>query len=165
MILMQISIIVAMDRNRVIGKKGALPWHLSADLKHFKATTMGKPIVMGRKTYESIAHPLAGRENIVLTHDITYQAEGCTVLHHFDELYDHCKDCKEVMITGGSAIYATALDKATRIYLTEVQTAIEGDTRFPDYDRSRWHEISRQDYKADANNDFDYSFLVLERND
>lgn len=152
-----------MDKNRVIGKGDALPWHISEDLKLFKKITMGKPIVMGRKTHESIGRPLPGRENIILTRDATYQAEGCTVLNSMDELFQHCNDVDEVMITGGAEIYKLALDKASNLYLTEVHTEIAGDTCFPEFDRSEWKEISRDDYKADEKNEFDYSFVLLER--
>lgn len=160
---MQLSIIVAMDRNRVIGKDDTLPWHISADLKNFKKITMGKPIVMGRKTHESIGRPLPGRENIIITRDKTYQAEGCTVLHSIDEIFEHCKDVEEVMITGGSEIYKHTLDQATRLYLTEVHTEVEGDTFFPEFDRKQWNEVSREEFDSDEKNEFDYSFLILER--
>ncbi|MFT5397005.1 MAG: dihydrofolate reductase [Gammaproteobacteria bacterium] len=160
---MQLSIIVAMDHNRVIGNKDSLPWHISADLKNFKKITMGKPIVMGRKTHESIGRPLPGRENIIITRDETYQAEGCTVLNCIDEIFEHCKDVEEVMITGGSEIYKHTLDQATRLYLTEVHTEIEGDTFFPEFNRAEWSEVSREAYTADEKNDFDYSFVLLEK--
>ncbi len=160
---MQLSIIVAMDRNRVIGNNDTLPWHISADLKNFKKITMGKPIVMGRKTHESIGRPLPGRENIIITRDETYQAEGCTVLNSIDEIFEHCKDVEEVMITGGSEIYKHTLDQATRLYLTEVHTEVEGDTLFPEFNRNAWCEVSREAFKADEKNEFDYSFILLER--
>ncbi len=160
---MQLSIIVAMDRNRVIGKGDGLPWHISSDLQNFKKITMGKPIIMGRKTHESIGRLLPGRENIILTREESYKAEGCTVLHNMDELFEHCKDVDEVMITGGSEIYKISLEQATRLYLTEVHAEIEGDTYFPEFDRNEWNETSREDYHADNKNEFDYSFTVLER--
>lgn len=161
---MQLSIIVAMDRNRVIGKNDTLPWHISADLKHFKNITMGKPIVMGRKTHESIGRPLPGRENIIITRDETYRAEGCTVLNSLEAIFEHCRDIEEVMITGGSEIYQSTLGKASRLYLTEVDAEIEGDTFFPEFDRHEWNEMSRETHNADDKNEFDYSFVVLERN-
>jgi dihydrofolate reductase len=160
---MQLSIIVAMDRNRVIGKGDTLPWHISSDLKNFKKLTMGKPIIMGRKTHESIGQPLPGRENIILTRDETYQAEGCTVLHSLNEIFEHCKNIEEVMVTGGSEIYQHTLKQASRLYLTEVHTEIKGDTFFPEFDRSEWNELSRKGFKADEKNEFDYSFVLLER--
>jgi dihydrofolate reductase len=160
---MQLSIIVAMDRNRVIGRGDTLPWHISSDLKNFKKITMGNPIIMGRKTHESIGRPLPGRENIILTRDKNYSSEGCTVLHSMDEIFEHCKEVVEVMITGGSEIYKLSLEQATRLYLTEVHTEIEGDTFFPEFDRSEWREVSREDHSSDEKNEFDYSFVLLER--
>ncbi len=160
---MQLSIIVAMDRNRVIGRGDTLPWHISTDLKNFKKITMGNPIIMGRKTHESIGRPLPGRENIILTRDKNYTSEGCTVLHSMDEIFEHCKEVDEVMITGGSEIYKLSLEQATRLYLTEVHTEIEGDTFFPEFDRSDWREVSREDHSSDEKNEFDYSFVLLER--
>jgi dihydrofolate reductase len=160
---MQLSIIVAMDRNRVIGRGDTLPWHISSDLKNFKKITMGNPIIMGRKTHESIGRPLPGRKNIILTRDKNYSSEGCTVLHSMDEIFEHCKEVDEVMITGGSEIYKLSLEQATRLYLTEVHTEIEGDTFFPEFDRSEWREVSREDHSSDEKNEFDYSFVLLER--
>ncbi len=160
---MKLSLIVAMDRNGVIGAKGDLPWKLSADLQNFKKLTMGKPIVMGRKTHESIGKPLPGRENIILTRDTHYQAEGCTVLQSPDELLKHCNNADEVMITGGAEIYRTTLKQATHLYLTEVHTEVEGDTFFPEFDHSEWKELSREGFKANEKNEFDYSFVLLER--
>lgn len=152
-----------MDRNHVIGKGDTLPWHISSDLKHFKKITMGKPIVMGRKTHESIGRPLPGRENIILTRDKNYQAEGCTVLNSMEEIMEHCKEAEEVMITGGAEIYKLSLAQASYLYLTEVHAEIDGDTFFPEFDRSEWNEVFREDYKADEKNEFDYSFVLLER--
>jgi dihydrofolate reductase len=160
---MKLSIIVAMDRNRVIGKNDTLPWRISEDLKYFKRVTMGKPIVMGRKTHESIGRPLPGRENIILTRDQNYQTEGCTVLHSVEEILEHCNDINEVMITGGSEIYKQTFEKVTRLYLTEVHAEVDGDTYFPEFDRDEWEEISREDFEADEKNEFDYSFVLLER--
>lgn len=161
---MLISIIVAMDDDGVIGVEGGLPWRLSSDLKHFKAITMGKPIIMGRKTHESIGRPLPGRENIILTRDKTYQAEGCTVLYSLDDLFMHCRYHDEVMITGGAELYKQFLPRAKLIYLTEVHTQVNGDTFFPSYNADEWEEIDRQDFKADEKNEYDYSFVVLQKN-
>ena len=160
---MQLSIIVDMDRNRVIGKNDNLPWHISSDLKNFKKITMGKPIIMGRKTHESIGRPLPGRENIILTRDKNYQADGCTVLHSLEDIFEYCKNVDEIMITGGSEIYKQSLEQASRLYLTEVHTEIEGDTFFPEFDLNQWTEISREAFKADEKNEFDYSFVILKR--
>ncbi len=160
---MKLSLIVAMDENGVIGANGDLPWHISADLQNFKKITMGKPIVMGRKTHESIGRPLPGRENIILTRDSNYQAEGCTVLQSLNEIFEHCKNVDEVMITGGAEIYKHTLEQASHLYLTEVHTEIKGDTFFPEFSRDDWVEVEREDHSADDKNDFDYSFVVLKR--
>ncbi len=160
---MIVSLIVAMDRNHVIGHHGKLPWHISADLKNFKAITMGKPIIMGRKTHESIGRPLPGRENTVVTRDRNYKAEGCTVLHSLDEVFKKFKNHEEIMIMGGADLYKQTLAKANRIYLTEVHAEVAGDTYFPEFDRETWDETSRQDFRSDTKNDHDYSFVILER--
>ena len=160
---MKVSIMVAMDRNGIIGSNDRLPWHLSADLKHFKTITMGKPIVMGRKTCESIGRPLPGRENIVVTQDRNYQTEACTVLHSLEEVYAHCQDADEIMIMGGAELYRQTIDRADRIYLTEVHASCDGDTGFPEFDRNLWCEIRREDFRADEKNEFDFSFVILDR--
>ena len=160
---MIISIIVAMDRQGIIGMNYTLPWHLSSDLRNFKKVTMGKPIVMGRKTHTSIGRALPGRENIVLSADPDYRAEGCTVMHSLEEVLACLKEREEVIFMGGADIYAQVLERTDRIYLTEVHAEVTGDTRFPYFDRSAWKEISRQNFKADDRNELDYSFVVLER--
>ena len=152
-----------MDRNNVIGKDNDLPWRLSADLKHFKAVTMGKPIVMGRKTHESIGRPLPGRKNIVMTRFSGFIAEGCTVAHSLDDAFQAAGDADEVMIMGGSAIYDQSLARANRLYITEVNADVEGDVYFPEFNKSEWVEIERENYSADEKNNFDYSFVILER--
>lgn len=153
-----------MDRNGIIGKDYTLPWRLSSDLKYFKAVTMGKPIVMGRKTHESIGRPLPGRDNVVLSRETDYQAEGCTVLNSLEDVYKRYADAGEVMVMGGADLYEQTLDKATRIYLTKVHAEVDGDTWFPKIDWDIWEEVGRQDFKADARNEYDYSFVILERN-
>lgn len=160
---MKISIIVAMDTKGVIGKDNELPWRLSADLKNFKQITMGKPIVMGRKTHESIGHVLPGRENVVITRDSSYMAKDCTVLHSIECAYAKYKQLNEIMIMGGAELYAQTIEKADLIYLTEVHADCEGDTFFPVFDRSEWKEVQREDHRADENNEFDYSFVLLEK--
>jgi dihydrofolate reductase len=157
------SLIVAMSENRVIGREGSLPWHLPADLKHFKETTMGHPIVMGRKNHEDIGRPLPGRQNIVLTHQDGYTAEGCTVIHEPEELEDVVPDGSEVMIIGGAEIYALFFPKVTRMYLTLVHAEIEGDIYFPAFGVGRWKETARQFHKADEANRYDYTFVTMER--
>jgi dihydrofolate reductase len=160
---MRISLIVAMDRNGVIGAAGRLPWRLPADLRRFKAITMGKPIVMGRRTHESIGRPLPGRENIVMTRDRDFRAPGCTILHGVDAVLEHCRGAEEIMIMGGAELYRQLLPKADRIYLTEVNASVAGDTYFPAWDRASWREISRQPFAADGANQYSGSFVVLER--
>lgn len=158
-----ISLIVAMDRNCLIGARGRLPWRLPADLRHFKSLTLGKPIVMGRKTHESIGRVLPGRENIILTRDPDYRREGCTVLHGIAELFRHCALAEEVMIMGGAELYRQMLDRAQRIYLTEVDAEFDGDTYFPQFDRRHWREVRRQEIAVDETNPYSCSFVTLER--
>jgi dihydrofolate reductase len=160
---MKISIIVAMDKKGVIGLEGDLPWHLSADLKHFKAITMGKPLIMGRKTHESIGRPLPSRQNIVLTHSQDFKAEGCVVVHSLEDAFQAAGDVDEVMIMGGSGIYDQSLMLADRLYLTEVHADVKGDVSFPEFDKSQWIEIEREAHIADEKNEFDFSFIVLEK--
>ena len=152
-----------MDRNRVIGRGGALPWHISSDLKNFKKITMGKPILMGRKTHDSIGKPLPGRENIILTNNKKYSAEGCTVKNTLDEVYSYCEEQLELVVMGGAILYSQTLDKADKLYITEVNASVNGDTFFPEYKSNQWREILRETFNADENNEFDYSFTVLER--
>ena len=160
---MIISIIVAMDKKGVIGHEGDLPWHLSVDLKHFKAITMGKPLIMGRKTHESIGRPLPGRKNIIMTHSSGFIAEGCTVVHSLDDAFQAAGDANEVMIMGGAGLYEQSLERANRLYLTEVHADISGDVYFPEFNKDDWIEIEREDHSADDKNDFDFSFVVMER--
>ena len=152
-----------MDKNGVIGRDNDLPWRLSADLKHFKAVTMGKPIVMGRKTHDSIGRPLPGRKNIVMTRSSGYVAEGCTVVNSLDEAIHEAGDVNEIMIMGGAGLYEHMLTHANKIYLTEVHTVVEGDVYFPEFDKTKWTEIERENHFANEKNDFDYSFVVLEK--
>ena len=160
---MKISLIVAMANHRVIGKGNALPWHLPADLRHFKATTMGHPIIMGRKTHESIGRPLPGRTNIVVTHKRDFRAEGCVVVHSLHEALQAAGEADEVFIMGGASLYEQALPLADRIYLTRIDADIDGDTYFPEIDWTEWQEIERQAFQPDAKNPHAYSFLIIER--
>ena len=160
---MIISLIVAMDRQGVIGAGGALPWRLSGDLRHFKAITMGKPIIMGRKTHESIGRPLPGRQNIVLTRQPGYTAPGCDVFHDAQSALAACAGHEEVMVMGGAALYEQFLPRAARIYLTRVEAEVDGDTWFPPFDDSAWNQVERRDHPADERNEYPYSFQVLER--
>ena len=160
---MIISLIVAMDRRGVIGLDGALPWRLSADLRNFKAITMGKPLVMGRKTHESIGRPLPGRQNIVLTRQRDYTAQGCDICHDAEQALAACTGAEEVMVMGGAALYELFLPRAGRIYLTRVQAEVDGDTWFPPFDASAWREVERRDQPADERNEHPCSFLLLEK--
>jgi len=152
-----------MDKKGVIGFEGVLPWRLSADLKHFKAITMSKPLIMGRKTHESIGRPLPGRKNIVLSHAKDFDAGGCTIVHSLDDAFQAAGDVDEVIIMGGSGIYDQSLARAGRLYLTEVHADVSGDVYFPEFNKGEWLEIEREEHSADEKNDFDYSFVILER--
>ena len=160
---MRMSLIVAMDEQGVIGDAGGLPWRLSADLKHVKKTTMGKPIIMGRKTHESIGKPLPDRENIVISRNPRYRPEGCTVFKDLESALEYCSKNDEVFIMGGSELFRMTIGVATRIYLTEVHARVQGDTWFPQFNRGEWREISREDHPADDKNEYPYSFAVLEK--
>jgi len=166
---MKLALIWAMSRNRVIGRNNALPWHLSEDLRYFKRVTMGKPIIMGRKTWESIGRPLPGRTNIVITRDHDFQAAGVRVVHSLDDalrLAEHIgviEGAEEAVVIGGAEIYALALPKAERLYLTQVHAEVQGDAWFPEFDLSKWQELAREDFNAEGPNPYPYSFIVLER--
>ena len=158
-----ISIIVAASENGVIGADGALPWRLSDDLRHFKAVTMGKPIVMGRKTWDSIGRPLPGRQNIVITRQAGFEAAGCDVVASTDAAVAAAGNAEEIMIIGGSEIYQLFLSRAERIYLTRVHADIEGDASFVLPDAGAWRLTSDQRHAADDRNEFDYSFRRYDR--
>ena len=159
----RLSIIVAMDRNGLIGKDNQLPWRLPADLKHFKWVTMGKPVIMGRKTFESIGKPLPGRVNIVLTSRAMYQNPGCIVVNSLDAAIEAAGPVSEVMIIGGAALYDESLPRADRIYLTQVQAELEGDTWFPPLDESDWLVVQQAEHNADESNPYGYVFKTLDR--
>ncbi len=152
-----------MASNRVIGINNTLPWHLPADFKHFKSVTMGKPILMGRKTFESIGRPLPGRTNIIITNNKLYSADGCYVANSIDEALAMTRDAEEVMVIGGASFYQQTLALAQRIYVTIIHHAFEGDAYFVTLDDTDWHEVERIDCDADDNNRFPYSFITLER--
>lgn len=160
---MKLAIIVATDEQRLIGKDNDLPWKLSADLQYFRRVTMGKPLIMGRNTHESIGRALPGRKNIVVTKNTGYQAEGCCVVHSIDKAIDACDDAEEVMVMGGASLYTQLLPQADRLYLTQVHARLEGDTWFPDWQNTDWQEVSREDHLADDKNDYPYSFIVYDR--
>ncbi|MDH3275461.1 MAG: type 3 dihydrofolate reductase [Gammaproteobacteria bacterium] len=148
-----ISLIVAVSTNNVIGADGDLPWRLSDDLKRFKAVTMGKPIVMGRKTYESIGRPLPGRQNIVITRQNKFTADGCDVVQSIEEAVEVAGGADEIMVIGGSQIYSAFLPLADRIYLTRVHTEVDGDAFFPAVDEAEWRELASESHEADDSND------------
>jgi len=158
-----ISLIWAQDNNGLIGKHGQLPWRLPADLGWFKKTTMGKPILMGRTTYESIGKPLPGRTNIVLTHQEDYQAEGCTVVHSIEEAKLAAEGSEEIMVIGGAKVYAQLLPHASKAYMTLIHAEFDGDTCFPEINLEDWRQTSRQDHGPDEANAYSYSFITLER--
>ncbi|TAN65572.1 MAG: dihydrofolate reductase [Methylobacter sp.] len=167
---MKISLIVAMASNRVIGLDNQMPWHLSADLKKFKKITMGAPILMGRKTYESIGRPLPGRTNIIISRNPAYlpstgsgQELVCRVFNDIDQALASCCDRDEVFIIGGSDFYKSMLPVADTLYLTQIHQAFSGDTFFPDIDPEQWIEVEREDILDDPDAAFSYSFLKLER--
>lgn len=159
---MMISLVVAMAQSRVIGRNNALPWRLSADLKRFRRITMGHPIVMGRKTFESIGRPLDGRKNIVITRNPDFHPEGMTVAGSIDEALAAAND-DEVMIIGGADIYAQTLSRADRIHLTLIHADFEGDAYFPEIDATVWKETSREDVAPGVDAEFGYSFITLDR--
>ena len=159
---MSISLIVAVAENGVIGQENALPWRLSGDLKRFKALTMGKPIIMGRKTFDSIGKPLPGRTNIVITRQSNLQLSGCTVVGSLSEALS-AVHADEYMIIGGAEIYRQALPLAQRVYLTQVHASIAGDAFFPVLEPSQWREMAREDVSADEQNQYAHSFITLER--
>lgn len=161
--LPNLSLIAACSDNRVIGRDNRLPWHLPADLGHFKRLTLGKPIVMGRRTWESLPGLLPHRTHIVVTRQPGYRVEGGFVVHSLDEAIAFAGDAPEVMIVGGAQLYQQALPMATRMYLTLVHATFEGDALFPAFDEADWIEVLRERHSADARHAHDYSFLTLQR--
>ena len=162
---MIVSLIVAMDEKGGIGIDNRLPWHLSADLKRFKALTMGHHIIMGRKTYESISKPLPGRTNLVVTRDPGYRAAGCLVVHSLDKALQTAKERgeDEVFITGGHQIFAQSVGIADRIYLTQVHAEVRADVYFPEIDASEWVEQETVYHESDEKNDYPFTAKVLIR--
>ena len=161
---MKISLIVAMATNRAIGLDNKMPWHLSADLKKFKAITMGSPIVMGRKTYESIGRPLPGRSNIIISRNLDYQQTDCLVFNDIKTaIAASSKEADEIFIIGGAELYKATLPLADNLYLTLINQEFTGDTFFPEIDFKAWSEVSREDISDDPSVNFSYSFLKLSR--
>jgi len=160
---MIISIIAAVADNMIIGDKNSLPWNLPADLEYFKKNTLGKPIIMGAKTFESIGKALPNRKNIILSYDKNYKAEGCLVVTSIEQALGEVGESEEVMIAGGASIYKQFLPLANRLYLTFIHHDFKGDAYFPKFDINKWKEIKRIDNKPDIKNIYPYSFVVLER--
>lgn len=158
-----ISLIVAVSANGVIGRGGELPWHLSDDLKRFKQLTLGKPIVMGRKTFESIGRALPGRQNIVLTRQTEFAADECDVVSSVDAAIAASGDAGEIVVIGGSEIYKLFLPLAERIYMTRVHIDVDGEVRFPELDDELWQESDRENHDADDLNEYEFTTSVLER--
>jgi dihydrofolate reductase len=151
---MEVIIIAAISENNVIGKEGKLPWHIPEDLKRFKHLTMDHPIVMGRRTFESIGQPLPGRKNIVITHNRNYTAEGVLVVHSFEEVLKH--NFPKIFVIGGFSLFKEALQFADRLELTRVHRKVEGDVFFPEVDWGEWEELERHDKR-------EYSFITYAR--
>jgi len=160
-----ISLLVAMDEKRGIGKAGKLPWHLSSDLRRFRELTMGHHLIVGRKTFESIGKPLPGRQTIVVTRDVNFKHEGCFVARSVEDAISLARERgeTEVFVIGGAEIYAQALEAADRIYLTQVHAVVDADTFFPEFDRSAWIETQRVDHPADEKNQYAFTFRLLDR--
>lgn len=164
--------IAAIAENAVIGVDNKLPWHLPGDLQYFKSVTMGKPLLMGRKTFESLGKPLPGRPHIIITRDKHYNVDSfqnCYVVHDVGEVLRLAENLAlvntsdEVVVIGGAEIYKVMLPKAERLYVTEVHANVDGDTYFPDYDKTQWREVGRELFKASGSNPYDYSFVVFAR--
>lgn len=169
-----LSMIVATAENNIIGRDNDMPWHLPADLAYFKKVTLGKPIIMGRKTYESIGRPLPGRRNIVISRDESYSPQGkgaagvdiVTSVEQALALVDGSDGgdaVEEIMVIGGGAIYAHCLPKADRLYVTHIKAKIDGDTRFPDYDDDSWQKMSSEVRDSDEKNAYQLDFCVYEK--
>jgi len=160
---MIVSIIVAMDINRVIGKENQLPWRLPRELQYVKKTTMGHPIILGRKNYESIGRPLPGRRNIILTRDENFSPEGCEIAHSVEEVYKLCENEEEIFIFGGEQIYKLFLEDTDKLYVTVIHHEFEGDTFFPEIDWTKWKEIFVEQGITDEKNPYEYYYHVFER--
>lgn len=160
---MLISLIAALTPDHVIGRDNDLPWRIPSELRHFRALTMGKPMIMGRRNHESIGRPLPGRKNIVLTRNPAFRAEGCTVVHDMQAALDACGDAPEVMVIGGADLYRAFLPRAGRLYLTWVEAGIAGDTFFPALDAADWQLCSERRVAAGEESPYPLRYQVLER--
>ena len=160
---MRLSIVVAMDDNRLIGNKNQLPWHLPADLAYFKKLTTGKSILMGRKTYDSIGRPLPNRRNIVMTRNSEISIPGCEVVSSLDEAFELTKGEEEVMVIGGASLCGQLLPEINRLYITKIDGEFEGDVFFPKYDHLNWSQVSCESHKKDSVNEYSHHFIILDR--
>ena len=156
------TLVAAMAKGRVIGLRGAMPWHLPAELAHFKVTTMGKSLVMGRKTWDSIGRPLPGRQNIVVTRDTKLEAPGCDIAYSLEHAISMATS-DEVMIIGGGSLYEQALPGAERMVLTHIESEAEGDTWFPEWDENEWVPVNREHFAADVSNGLAYDIVEYQR--
>ena len=159
----RIAFVVARDRRGVIGAKGRLPWRLPDDLKHVRELTVGKPLIMGRRTYESIGRPLPDRTNIVLTRDQAFRCDGCLIARTAEEALALAGDAPEIIVFGGAEVFREFLPRSDRIYLTEVEAEVQGDTHFPPLDRAEWRESDRRAHPADDRHPYAFSFVTLDR--
>ena len=162
---MKISLVAAMDANRVIGADNDMPWHLPADMKRFRSVTLGKPVVMGRRTYESIGTPLPQRENIILTRDTSFAAPGCLVFQELTAVFKTFaeRDVDELMIIGGGEVYAQAMPQAGHLYLTRIDAELNGDTWFPEFDERKWIKVSEETHHRDERNAYNLTFEHWQR--
>ena len=159
----RICLIAAMAANRVIGRNNALPWNLPADLKRFKTLTMGHPVVMGRRTYQSIGKPLPGRHNLVITRNHDFSAPGCDVVHSLDAALAACRGAPEIFIIGGAELYRESLPRAHCLEFTEISAEFEGDATFPEFSLAQWRETAREIHSDEGGNPFRYDFVRYER--
>lgn len=159
---MTLSFIVAIDQNNAIGNNNQLPWNMPADLKHFKQKTLGKPIIMGRKTYESIGRPLPKRRNIIITRDKKYQVDGCEVFNDIASALNAVQDCDEAMVIGGANLFQQLMSRADKLYLTVIEHQFTADTFLAPIDFSQWQQIEKHSHKADAENPYDYTFYTYQ---
>lgn len=160
---MIIALIVAVAKNGVIGAKGKLPWHLPADLKHFKRLTMGHSLIVGRKTYEAIGRPLPGRRMIVISRRQKHSRDGVIVAPSLETALSHCHEEERVFVGGGAQIYSLALPLAMELFLTRIDCTVDGDARFPSIDEDEWKKVSEEGHEPDQANPYAYSFLYYKR--
>ena len=160
---MQLAFILGMDKNRGIGYQNQLPWHIPADFKHFKALTLGKPVLMGRKTYTSMGRPLPGRRNVVVTRDKNFTAPGIEVYYSPDAALVALADQEEVMMIGGAQLIKQLMPQAQRMYLTHIHDSFTVDVHFPEWDKAQWQVVSEEKHCADEKNPHAYTFVTYER--